>query len=269
MHSSQSGGYIVQHGNGSVTHTVNGVTNTYHPPVRTDSPLTSDYQALKAQREKDLAEQAEKTRLRDAENERLAHERRLADQKRQQEQALERQRAEEKARQEQQKLAEEKRLADERRAEQKRQEQALERQRAEEKVRQEQQKFAEEKRLADERLAAEKRQRDQALERQNARDKAAGLGKAKNHHRPDASAVGPHTTFKKNAQGDVSGYAEWSPNTQNPTGFDLRKRVDIEGRPHYNKVSKKEIPTPHVESPDIPGKVRAATQDEIPKRIGR
>jgi hypothetical protein len=44
------------------------------------------------------------------------------------------------------------------------------------------------------------------------------------------------------------------------------KRVDLEGAPHYNKLTRESVPTPHVQSRDIPGGVRPATPQEIPGR---
>lgn len=82
--------------------------------------------------------------------------------------------------------------------------------------------------------------------------------------KPDTTASSEHTTYMRNTDGTVSKYETWEPNPQNPSGFDSVKRFDIEGDPHYNKVLKEDIPTPHVHGKDIPGGVRRATPSEIP-----
>ncbi len=107
-------------------------------------------------------------------------------------------------------------------------------------------------------------------------DEAIGLakaaskkgGRAKNKLKPDPNAQGAHTTFKMDAKGNVTGHAEWKPNPQNPSGFDQVKRVDTQhahSRPHKNKVTKQEIPTPHTHDKTVPGGVRPATPDELPR----
>ena len=53
--------------------------------------------------------------------------------------------------------------------------------------------------------------------------------------RPDSAAEGPHSTFKQK-DGNVSGYAEWTPNHRNPSGFDQAKRVDTQyANPHTDR----------------------------------
>ena len=90
--------------------------------------------------------------------------------------------------------------------------------------------------------------------------KPANTGKGANHLRPNAAAHGAHTTFRTDAHGRVTNYAEWRSNPQNLTGFDLVKRVDVTGR------ADRGIKTPHVhESKKItPGGVRPAQPNEIP-----
>lgn len=42
--------------------------------------------------------------------------------------------------------------------------------------------------------------------------------------KPDPTAVGPHTTFRRGVGGKITGYQEWWPNPKNPTGFQRGKR---------------------------------------------
>jgi RHS repeat-associated protein len=91
------------------------------------------------------------------------------------------------------------------------------------------------------------------------------IGRGKNNLEPDSTAHGPHSTFKTDANGNVSNHAEWTPNPQNPTGFDVVKRVDVTGTPHYNKATGQTVEPPHTHEKGIPGGVRTATTDEIPK----
>lgn len=102
--------------------------------------------------------------------------------------------------------------------------------------------------------------------------KSGGGGRQANRLNPDPKAVGPdgkgveHTTYKIDSKtGKVYGYVEWLPNEQNPIGFEVKKRVDITGGPHTNKMTLDEVPTPHVQGKDIPGGVRPALPGEIPK----
>jgi Pretoxin HINT domain len=77
---------------------------------------------------------------------------------------------------------------------------------------------------------------------------------------PDA--VGPHVTWRTDAAGNMTSYAEWASQTNplNPNPWQLVKRVDLTGGPHIvNGIS---IPTPHVHIPGLP--VRPALPWEIP-----
>jgi RHS repeat-associated protein len=87
-----------------------------------------------------------------------------------------------------------------------------------------------------------------------------------NRLEPDQSAGGPHTSYKTNANGKVRNYVVYTPNPKNPTGFDERKRVDLEGGAHVNKVTKESIPTPHTHDKNVPGGVRPAKTYEIPRK---
>lgn len=97
--------------------------------------------------------------------------------------------------------------------------------------------------------------------------KAAGGagGRGANNLKSDPAAQGPHSTFKTDPQGRVTGHAEWQPNPRNPSGFDEVKRVDMMGDPHYNKVTGERVPTPHVHEMGTPGGVRPARPDEVPR----
>jgi len=82
-----------------------------------------------------------------------------------------------------------------------------------------------------------------------------------NNLRPFPGAEGPHTTFKTD-KGRVTGHAEWTPNPQNPSGFNLKKRVDTQ---HASPHDHAGVPTPHVHDKSIPGGVRPALPDELPR----
>ena len=81
---------------------------------------------------------------------------------------------------------------------------------------------------------------------------------------PDSNAIGPHTTYKTDSNGNIKSYRTWEPNPQNPSGFDKGFGVDTKGDPHYNKVTKIYIDTPHVHDPSTPGGIRPALPEEIP-----
>ena len=87
-----------------------------------------------------------------------------------------------------------------------------------------------------------------------------GAGRGGTRLKPETAAVGPHSTFKTNAGGQVTGHAEWTPNAQNPSGFDQAKRVDTQyGNPHAHSG----VSTPHAHD-KVEG-VRPARSDELPK----
>jgi hypothetical protein len=97
---------------------------------------------------------------------------------------------------------------------------------------------------------------------------APKVGRGGNKLKPVKEAAGPHSTFKRNQQGKVSGHAEWKPNSKNPSGFDQVKRTDTQyGNPHThrNKVTGENVPTPHTHGKDIPGGVRTADPSELPR----
>ncbi|MBU2709345.1 hypothetical protein KCM76_25340, partial [Zooshikella marina] len=93
-------------------------------------------------------------------------------------------------------------------------------------------------------------------------------GRGKNHLTPDPKAQGPHSTYRRDANDNVSHHAEWSPNSKNPTGFDQTKRVDTQySKPHThtNKSTNDKVPTPHVHDKSTPGGVRPAKPEELPR----
>ena len=85
---------------------------------------------------------------------------------------------------------------------------------------------------------------------------------------PIRDAYGPHTTWKTDPQtGNITRHETWTPNPRNPSGWDSTKSTDLIGRPHIDKQTGKPIPTPHTQGKDIPGGVRQANPNEIPKGI--
>ena len=88
---------------------------------------------------------------------------------------------------------------------------------------------------------------------------------------PDPEALGDHSSFARDKEGNIFKYQEFTENPRNPKGFDAGKRFDggkpdgTHGSAHTNKISGEDVPTPHVQGKDIPGRVRPARPDEIPK----
>lgn len=87
-----------------------------------------------------------------------------------------------------------------------------------------------------------------------------------NRLRPNFAAEGPHSTFRTGPDGSVTHYATWEPqsNPLNPAPWQMVKRVDVVGDPHFNKVTGTYVGTPHVQGPSIPGGVRPAEPWELP-----
>lgn len=54
-------------------------------------------------------------------------------------------------------------------------------------------------------------------------------------------------------------------NPRNPSGFDEAKRVDAKGNPHFNKATGEDIATPRVHERGVPGGIRPARADEVPR----
>ena len=95
--------------------------------------------------------------------------------------------------------------------------------------------------------------------------------KNRNKVEPVAGAEGPHSSWKVDPKtGEITRTETYMPNPQNPSGFDTVKTVDLTGKPHRNKKTGEAVPTPHVQGKEdngdaIPGGVRPATPEEIPK----
>ncbi len=86
---------------------------------------------------------------------------------------------------------------------------------------------------------------------------------------PYKNAKGDHSTFERGTNGKVYKYETYE---KTSTGhFNPKKRYDggkpdgTPGAPHRNKKTGKDVPTPHVQGKSIPGGVRAADPNEIPK----
>ena len=83
---------------------------------------------------------------------------------------------------------------------------------------------------------------------------------------PLENADGPHTTWKADPQtGEITRHETWTPNPRNPKGWDSVQSTDMRGAPHVNKQTGQTVPTPHTQGKHIPGGVRPATANEIPK----
>ncbi|MBN3524652.1 polymorphic toxin-type HINT domain-containing protein [Paenibacillus apiarius] len=92
-------------------------------------------------------------------------------------------------------------------------------------------------------------------------------GKAKNFMKSDPQATGDHTVLKRDPKTQtVTNYETYKSNPLNPSGFDKVQRYDGIGKSHINKITKQNVPTPHVNGKSIPGGVRPAYPEEIPKR---
>ena len=93
-----------------------------------------------------------------------------------------------------------------------------------------------------------------------------GSSRGSNHQRPVEGAQGDHSTFRRDRDGNVTNTATYQQNPRNPSGFDEVSRTDVVGGSHFNKVTQEDVPTPHVQGRNIPGGVRPARPDEIPRR---
>lgn len=97
-----------------------------------------------------------------------------------------------------------------------------------------------------------------------------GRGKGKprtNKTEPVKDASGLHTTWKTNPDtGQITRHETWTPNPQNPSGWDSKQSTDLTGRAYTNKQTGERVPTPHTQGRDIPGGVRPASPNGIPRR---
>jgi hypothetical protein len=87
--------------------------------------------------------------------------------------------------------------------------------------------------------------------------------KSTNKLLPNTAAGGDHSTFKIDKSGKITGTATFETNTKNPTGFQLKKRVDVTGSAHYDKQTGKLIETPHVHEGDS---TRPAEPSDLPQQ---
>ncbi|WP_082270168.1 hypothetical protein, partial [Leptospira interrogans] len=83
-----------------------------------------------------------------------------------------------------------------------------------------------------------------------------------------ATGVGHHTSFKRDKDGNIYKYETYG---KTKTGhFDPRKRFDggqengLPGKDHRNKITEKDISTPHVQGKNISGGVRDPRSNELP-----
>jgi RHS repeat-associated protein len=97
-----------------------------------------------------------------------------------------------------------------------------------------------------------------------------GGGRMSNKLKPNPEAVGSHTTFKRNNNGDIYKYETYEKTESghfNPTKrYDGGQPNGSPGSPHVNKQTGEDIPTPHVQGKKIQGGVRPAKEWEIPKQ---
>jgi hypothetical protein len=92
-----------------------------------------------------------------------------------------------------------------------------------------------------------------------------GRSNAKNL-KPDPSASGAHTTFRRDpTTGNITHYETWKPNPQNPSGFDSAKSFHGTGNPHFNKVLGRDVNAPHVHDRLTPGGLREPLPWENPR----
>ncbi|MFL9583445.1 RHS repeat-associated core domain-containing protein [Stenotrophomonas sp. AB1(2024)] len=92
---------------------------------------------------------------------------------------------------------------------------------------------------------------------------AARSGRNANKLRPDPNASGAHSTFKRGEDGNISNTATYELNSNNPTGFQEVKRVDVTGKAHVNPDGSA-VATPHVKDAGQKG-VRPALPEDLPK----
>ena len=84
---------------------------------------------------------------------------------------------------------------------------------------------------------------------------------------PVKEAEGAHTTWKSDSiTGEITRHETWSPNKRNPSGWDKIQSTDLQGKAHINKITGEAVSTPHTQGKSIPGGVREAYPNEIPKR---
>lgn len=103
---------------------------------------------------------------------------------------------------------------------------------------------------------------DEALETDKAVE-GTRLGRNTNKLPADPYAAGAHSTFKRGEDGNISSTATYEPNSNNPSGFQEVKRVDVAGKAHANPDGSI-VPTPHVKDAGQKG-VRPALPEDLPR----
>ena len=90
-------------------------------------------------------------------------------------------------------------------------------------------------------------------------------GRQKNKIGPHIGAEDNHVVYQRDpVTGEITHYKYYEKNPLNPSGFDEKFGYDKTGRPHRNKVTGKDVATPHVHDPNTPGELREPSIDEIP-----
>ncbi|WP_028596379.1 polymorphic toxin-type HINT domain-containing protein [Paenibacillus assamensis] len=102
----------------------------------------------------------------------------------------------------------------------------------------------------------------------NADSSKVNGGKSKNNMKYDPSALGEHSTYKRDSQtGEITNWQRWyKSDPRNPQPFTPGERYDGKGAGHFNKKTGIFVETPHVNDPRVPGGVRKPYPWEIPGR---
>lgn len=87
--------------------------------------------------------------------------------------------------------------------------------------------------------------------------------KSDNKLKLNSEASGDHSSFKTDANGKITNTATYKQNPQNPSGFDEVKRVDVQGKAHFDKKTQTVVETPHVHENKI---VRPTKPDDLPRQ---
>jgi len=85
---------------------------------------------------------------------------------------------------------------------------------------------------------------------------------------PIENADGPHSVWKKNSKGEITNHQAFNPNTNlnNPNKWTKGNRTDVTGKSEFNKKTKEWVDTPHTHDSSVPGGIRPARLNELPKR---
>jgi RHS repeat-associated protein len=97
---------------------------------------------------------------------------------------------------------------------------------------------------------------------------SSGVGESGGESEISQEPTGAHSTFGTDqGTGKVTHYEtkQLQTNPQNPNKWETVKRYDGTGKPHFNKKTGDYVPTPHVHDPTVPGGVRPAGTEEIPR----